>query len=147
MAFYATSKRPWEINVIGSADAKLSLPDMLPDGLAQSIHIQFNFKFPREYESLATTAYIQVGLFDISQSQQKMAILFQAVHQMGCGIDVLCQRLAEVPVKRDVEICWSDYGDAIEWETRKTVLQPFSRLRKSCSFRLAKVLGWQDGST
>ena len=143
LAFSATSKRPWKIYVTASADAQLSLPDDLPDDLAQSTHIQFNFDFPHERESLATPAHIHSSLSNLIQSQQR---IFNAVHQVGCGIDEICRRLAEVPVKRDMEICWSDYGDVTELETKKTVLQPFSMLRNSCSFRLGKALGWQDGS-
>ena len=146
LAFSATSKRPWKIYVTASADAKLSLPDVLPDDLTRSTHIQFNFDFPRERESLATPSHIHFTLSNLFQSQQNMERLFNAVHQVGCGIDEICRRLAEVPVKRDIEICWSDYGDVTELETKKTVLQPFSILRNSCSFCLGTALGWQDGS-
>ena len=146
MAFSATSKRPWKINVIASADAKLSLPDVLPDGLAQAAHIQFNFEFPRERDSLATLVRMQGGVSIETQKRiTRMKISSKkAVHQVGCGIDEICRRLAEDPVKRDMEICWSDFVTFPEWETRKTVLQPFSRLRESCSFRLGEVLGMQD---
>ncbi|KAF6239798.1 hypothetical protein HO173_002344 [Letharia columbiana] len=145
MAFSATSKRPWKINVIASIDAKLSLPDVLPDGLAQSAHIQFNFEFPHERGPVGLV-YIGFGKFRPVQSQPRRETLFQAVHRVERGIDEICRRLAEVPVKRDMEICWSDAGDVAEWETKKTVLQPFSRLRKSCSFRLGKVLVWEGVS-
>lgn len=46
MAFSATTKRPWKINVIVSTDARLSLPGVLPDRLAHSAHVQFNLEFP-----------------------------------------------------------------------------------------------------
>lgn len=144
MAFSATSKRPWKINVIASTDAELCLPDILPDRLAHSAHIQFDFEFPHECDSPTTVTHL--GFYNLIQSRNRMAILFQAVHQVGCGIDEICRRLAEVPVKRDIEICLSDHGDFTEWETKKNVLQPFSRLRDTCSFRLGRVSGWQNNS-
>lgn len=146
MAFSTTSKRPWKIHVTASADAQLSLPDVLPDGLAQAAHIQFNFEFPRQRDILATMAHSQFDLLNLIQSQQRMIMLFLAVHQVGCGIDEICRRIAHVPVKRDLEICWSDHDEVMDLETKKTVLQPFSILRKSCSFRLGKVSAWQDDS-
>ena len=54
MAFSATSKRPWKINVIVSTDAELSLPDVLPDRLAHSAHIQFNFEIPPQSDNSVT---------------------------------------------------------------------------------------------
>ena len=150
MAFSTTIKRPWKIHVTECADAKLSLPDVLPVGLAQAAHIQFNFQFPPQFPSqrdnLATMAYSPFDLLNLLHRQQRVIRLFLAVHQVGCGIDDICRRLAHVPVKRDLEICWSDDNEAMDLKTKKTVLQPFSRLGKSCSFRLGKVLGCQDDS-
>ena len=81
---------------------------------------------------------IPVGLYDLVQSL--------AVHQVWCGIHEICWRLAKVPVKRDIEICLSGLGETKNWETKKTVVQPFPRLRETCSFRLGKVSGWPDHS-
>ena len=147
MAFSATSKRPWKINVIASTDAELSLPDVLPDRLAHSAHIQFNFEFPPGSDIISVTM-IPTGFYSyhLVQSRRKFAKVFQAVHQVGCGMDEICRRLAEVPVKRDIEICLSDLGETTDWETKKTVVQPFSRLRDICSFRLGMVSGWPDDS-
>ena len=146
MAYSAMSKRPWKINVIASADAKLSLLDGLPDGLAQSTHIQFSIEYPRERDNLAIhphLSYFPCGHF---QAQRRVIGLLQAIRQVSCDINEICRRLAEIQVKRDIEISWSDFGEVRERAAKKTVLHPFSRLRKSCSFRLGKVSGWQDDS-
>ncbi len=146
MAYFATSKRPWKIKVIASADAKLSLLDGLPDGLAQSAHILISIHFPRERDNLAIHPYIPYFPGGHFQAQQRVKGLFQAIHQVSSDINEICRRLARIPVKRDIEICWSDFGKVRERAAKKTVLHPFSRLRKSCSFRLGKVSGWQDDS-
>ena len=146
MAYSATSKCPWKINVRADGDAKLSLPDVLPDVLMQSAHIQFNFDFRPECYGLAIQAHDPHVLFKLIQEQQRLERLFQAVHYVGCGIDEICRRLSEVPVKRNIEICWSDCEDTTDLDTTKTVLQPLSRLGESCLFRLGVVSDWQDES-
>lgn len=80
MAFSAISKRPWKINVIASTDARLSLPDVLPDRLAHSAHIQFNFEFP--YQSDTTVTVLPMTFDDLFQRQDKIAQEFEAVHQV-----------------------------------------------------------------
>lgn len=146
MAFFETSKRPWKIHVIASADAKLSLPLVLPDGLAQSAHVQFNFgfshEFPPERDNVVTMANIEPEILNLIQSHERKINLFRAVR----GINEICRRLAEVPVKRDLEIYWSDYDQVTDRENIKIVLEPFSKFRESCSLHLGKVLGSQDDS-
>ena len=144
MAFSATSKRPWKINVMASTDARLSLPDKLPDRLAHSAHIQFNLVFPDESDTTVTA--LPMTFDDLVQRQDEIAKEFEAIHQVWCGINEICRRLAEVSVKRDIEICFSGHGKITNWETKKTVLQPFCGLRNTCSFRLGKVSGWHDNS-
>ena len=122
MAFSATSKRPWKINVINvivSTDAELSLPDVLPDRLAPSAHIQFNFEFPPESDISVTIVPMEFYPYDLVQGRKRIAKVFQAVPQVGCGINEICRRLAEVPDKRDIEICLSDLGETTDWETKK----------------------------
>lgn len=109
MAFSATFKRPWKINVIASTDAQFSLPHVLPDRLAHSAHIQFNFKFPAESD--ISVKIVPMGVYHLVQRRKFYAKVFEAVHQVGCGINEICRRLAEVPVKRDIEICLSDPGE------------------------------------
>ncbi len=146
MAYSAISKRTWKINVIASADAKLSLLDGLPDGLAQSAHVQFKIYFSRERDNLAIQPHVSYFPWGHLQAQQRVHGLFQAVRQVSCDINEICRRLAEIPVRRDIEICWSDFGEIRERAIKQTVLHPFSTLRKSCSFRLGKVSAWQDDS-
>lgn len=111
MAYSATSKRPGKINVMANADAKLSLPHVLPDALMQSAHIQFTFDFRPECYGLAIQAQIPHVLLKLIQDQHRLERLFQTVHYVGRGIDEICRRPSEVPVKRDMEICWSDYSE------------------------------------
>lgn len=87
-------------------------------------------------------ANIEPEILNLIQSHERKINLFRAVR----AINEICRRLAEVPVKRDLEICWSDYDQVTDRENIKIVLEPFSKFRESCSLHLGKVLGSQDDS-
>lgn len=52
--------------------------------------------------------------------------------------------LAGVPVRRDIEVCWSNYGVRKSWEARENLLRPLSKLRSLCTFNLGKVIGEEE---
>ena len=146
MVLAPTSKRPWKITVIAYPDARLSLPDVLPHGLAHSAYIQFDFKFPRESDDVfdLLESWSRLSLFD--QMAQSCAIRIprlKASNRVQRGIDEICRRLAEVPVKRDITICWSDCSTITKSIKVKTVLRPFSRFWSLGTFRFGKVI-WQE---
>ena len=116
MVLAPTSKRPWKITVIAYPDAKLSLPNVLPHGLARSAYIQFDFQFPCESDFLSVER----------------------------GINKICRRLAEVQIKRNIKICWSDSSLIKKPVEVQTVLRPFSIFWSLGTFRFGKVTGEQE---
>lgn len=125
--------RPWKINVFADRGTKLSLPDTVPIGLARSAHIQFHLEFP-SYRDTSTQSR---PLLVFTQSEALLK-------RVGCGIEEICRVLAGVPVRRDIEVCWSNYGVRKSWESRENLLRPLSKLRSLCTFSLGKVIGEEE---
>ena len=147
MVLAPTSKRPWKIAVNAYPDAKLSLPHGLPHGLAHSAYIQFDFEFPRESDAILETLESWSDLSKWDQITQCCLIQtdrLKAYCHVGSGIDELCRRLAEVPVKRDIKICWSDCSLLTKSVKVKSVLRPFSRFWSLGTFRFGKVTGEEE---
>lgn len=127
MALPPDLERPWKINVLADLDTKLSLPESMPNSLARSAHIQFHLELPSYHnQSWPLCAFTQSDAL---------------LKRVGCGIEEICRMLARIPVKSDIEVCWSNYGPSRNWKSREHLLRPFSRLRSSCTFSLGKVIG------
>ena len=147
MVLAPTSKRPWKITVNAYPDAKLSLPNVLPHGLAHSAYIQFAFEFPRESDEVFKTleSWSDLSRWDqITQSCLIWTARLKASSRVHRGIDEICRRLAEVPVKRDINICWYDCSLITKSVEVKSVLRPFSRFRSLGTFRFGEVMGEEE---
>ena len=144
MVLAPTSKRPWKITMIAYPDARLSLPDVLPHGLARSAYIQFDFEFPRESDSVLDSLESWSDLDRWDRLNLSCAIWtsrLKASRRVERGVDQICRRLAEVPVKRDIKICWSDCSTITKSMKEETVLRPFSRFWSLGTFRFGEVIG------
>ena len=147
MVLAPTSKRPWKITVIAYPDAKLSPPNLLPHGLARSAYIQFDFQFPCESDFLSEPLKPWSDLSEMGQLTELCLIhtaCCKASLRVQRGIDKICRRLAEVPIKRDIKICWSDSSLIKKAVKVETVLLPFSIFWSLGTFRFGKVTGEQE---
>ena len=147
MVLAPTSERPWKITAIAYSDAKLSLPNALPHGLARSAYIQFDFEFPCESNSVFKLLESWSNLRQMDQLIQSCLIWTdrrKASGRVQHGIDEICQRLAEVPVKRNIKICWSDRSLITKSVDAETFLRPFSRFWSLGTFRFGKVMGAEE---
>ena len=147
MVLAPTSERPWKITVIAYPDAKLSLPDVLPHGLARSAYIQFAFEFPRESDSVLKPleSWSDLSQWEqIAQCCHIRAARLKGSNRIHRGIDEICRRLAEVPVKRDIKICWFDCSLVTKAVEVKSVLRPFSRFWSLGTFRFGEVMGEEE---
>ena len=147
MVLAPTSERPWKISVIAYPDAKLSLPNVLPHGLAHSAYIQFDFEFPRQSDSVLKSLDSWSDLSPMNQITQWCLICTARTKgslRVERGIDEICRRLAEVPVKRDIKICWFDRNLILKSMEEKTVLRPFSRFWSLGTFRFGDVMGAEE---
>lgn len=144
MVLAPTSKRPWKITVTAYPDAKLSLPDVLPHGLAHSAYLQFDFEFPSQSDSISELLDSWSDLSPMKQITQCYLIHtahLKASGRVHRGIETICRRLAEVPVKRDIKICWFDRSLIKKSVEVKTVLRPFSIFWSLGTFRFGEVTG------
>ena len=147
MVLAPTSERPWKITVIAYPDAELSLPNPLPHGLARSAYIQFDFQFPCESDFLLESLKPWSDQSEMGRTLQYSLIQAprcKASLRVQRGIDKICRRLAEVPIKRNIKICWSDSSLIRKSVDVKTVLRPFSLFWSLGTFRFGKVTGEQE---
>ena len=147
MVLAPTSKRPWKITVDACPNAKLSLPNGLPHGLAHSAYIQFDFKFPCESDTIPESLEPWSDLNEMNRMTLCCLIWthrLSTFSHVGRGMDRLCRRLAEVPVKRDIKICWYDFSLIKKSVEVKSVLRPFSMFWSLGTFRFGEVTGGQE---
>ena len=141
MVLAPTSERPWKITVNAYPDVKLSLPSGLPHGLAHSAYIQFDFEFPRESDSVIE---VLESWKDLSQMAQITRNIEIQTSRLNRGIDEICRRLAEVPVKRNIKICWSDCSLISKTGKVNSVLRPFSKFWSLGTFHFGRVVGEEE---
>ena len=125
------SERPLKNRLVNYPNTKLSyLPNVLPHGLAPSPYIHFDFQFPCESDFLLEPLKPWSDLSELGQIA-RLSLIYRppckASNRVHRGVDEICQRLAEVPVKRSIKICWSDCSLITESVDETTVLRPFSR--------------------
>ncbi len=105
IAFSAIIKRPWRIIVIANPQREAVFIGY-PTGWLGAISphsIQLRLS-PRTRQFVAS-AQIPISMSSLIQNLQRLESLFHAVHQVWCGVDEICRKLADSPVERDIEIC------------------------------------------